>query len=316
MTIFRFLDGESLIKAGCCCKSWNILLKEPAVLLSLSKKFDDLPIHIDPVNGDDCSTSGNCVWPFKTITRAEQWMNEIGSKKTQRKPKCSGLFRPFLLPDAFDFHEVYFNCHESHSDCDMLKCSIGGRLPCHKYVCCNHGIGWGRWIKNSVTGNLFICFDSDAFVCQMNSCKKAACIKHFSTFFLECDVCSRNSKYAKICKFHSKQCLRYVNDDRQGIGRADYREDVDEWDGLREICGATPYWFLQISNSCFACRCGLLPSVSDPPVVHVVSFISPVSLSFFHSCYSTHNCGGQHMYSFSGNFISAENMQPHENGEA
>jgi hypothetical protein len=31
--------------------------------------------------------------------------------------------------------------------------------------------------------------------------------------------------------------LRYVNDDRLGLGTYDYRDDCQEWDGVREICG-------------------------------------------------------------------------------
>ena len=51
-------------------------------------------------------------------------------------------------------------------------------------------------------------------------------------------------------KSHSQQCLRYVNADRHGLGVADYRDDLQEWDGQREICGAMIFrgylcdWFL------------------------------------------------------------------------
>jgi hypothetical protein len=249
-TIFGFLDGESLLKANCCCKTWSNYLKQPTLRASLSNKFHELPVHIDPLNGDDNSTSGSCIWPFKTIARAEQWMQDITWNKMQRRPKCSGFFRPFLLPDAFDFKEVRFHCVESCSSCTILQCSVGGRLACHRRVCSEHGIGWGRWIKNSATDQFFICFDSDAFVCQMFDCKKASCEKHCSTLFRQCDVCLTSSAYAKICRTHSQQCLRYVNADRQGLGAADYRDDFLEWDGHREICGAMIFrgclcdWFL------------------------------------------------------------------------
>ncbi len=237
--IFGMLDGESLLKANCCCKKWSNFLKQPAVSAALSTKFHELPLHIDPLNGDDGSTSGSCVWPFKTITRAEQWMQDREWRRMRITPKCSGLFRPFLLPDAFDFKEVQFHCHESHAACEMLQCSVGGRLSCPRKVCSDHGIGWGRWIKHSATDKLFICFDSDAFVCQMQTCKKASCEKHYLTLFSQCDLCLKSSKYAKICSIHSRQCLRYVNEDRKGLGRADYRDDIEEWDGEREICGTS-----------------------------------------------------------------------------
>lgn len=223
------------MKANCCCKNWNIFLKHTAIRDVLSQKFDDLPVHIDPMNGDDSSTTGSCVWPFKTIVRAEQWMQEYKCENKRRKPKCSKLFRPFLQPDSFDFREVRYHCHDSHGGCNILQCSVHGRISCQRKVCSDHGIGWGRWIKNYNTNKMFICFDSDAFVCQMLSCRKAACEKHFSTLFKQCDVCLRSSKYAKICCSHSQQCLRYVNDNRTGLGSADYRDDVDEWDGKREI---------------------------------------------------------------------------------
>ena len=168
--IFAFLDGESLIKANCCCKNWSTFLKKPSVRVALSSKFQELPLHIDPVNGDDNSTSGSCVWPFKTIERAEQWMENF--QGTRKKPKCSGLFRPFLLPSAFDFKEVRFHCNGNNAKCDILPCSVGGRLACGGKVCSEHGIGWGRWIRDSVTGHFYICFDSDAFVCQMVSFNK------------------------------------------------------------------------------------------------------------------------------------------------
>ncbi len=229
------------MRANCCCKNWNTFLTHPSTRAALSRKFDELPVHIDPLNGDDSSTTGSCVWPFKTIARAEQWMQDVESGETRRKPKCSKLFRPFLRPDAFDFREVRFHCHESHPDCDILQCSVRGRLSCHKKVCSDHGIGWGRWIKNYATNKFYICFDSDAFVCQMLSCKKAACANHVSTLFKQCDVCLRGTKYANICGAHSQQCLRYVNEDRIGLGRADYRNDVDEWDGKREIWYDSPH---------------------------------------------------------------------------
>jgi hypothetical protein len=233
--IFAFLDGESLIKANCCCKHWSMFLKKPSMRSIMKEKFQDLPVHIDPIHGNDDSTSGSCVWPFKTIERAERWMEQ--SPETRRKPKCSGLFRPFLLPNAFDFKEVRFHCHESNAQCELLQCSVGGRLACDGKVCSEHGIGWGRWIRDSVKDRFFVCFDSDAFVCQMLECKRAACYRHFSTLFRQCNVCTRSSKYAKICNVHSKQCFRYVNDDRQGLGLSNYRDDKDEWDGIREICG-------------------------------------------------------------------------------
>lgn len=247
--VFGFLDGDSLFKANCCCKSWSNFLKQPEVRTTFSSKFHDLPLYIDPLIGDDCSTSGSCVWPFKTIARAEQWMKDSEWRKSQRQPKCSGLFRPFLLPDAFDFKEVRFCCHESHAGCSILQCSVGGRLACNRHVCSDHGIGWGRWIKNSATDQMFVCFDSDAFVCQMINCTKAACEMHFSTLFKECDVCLKHSKYAKICSSHSRQCLRYVNDDRLGLGTYDYRDDCLEWDGVREICGTNFFTVSQTLDS-------------------------------------------------------------------
>jgi hypothetical protein len=300
-TIFGFLDGESLIRANCCCKTWNKFLKQPGVLDALSSKFDELPIHIDPLIGDDCSTTGSSVWPFKTIARAEQWMQEFESGKPQRKPKCSKLFRPFLSPDAFDFKEVRFHCQKSHAGCDILQCSVRGRLTCQKQVCNDHGIGWGRWIKNYATNKLFVCFDSDAFVCRMQSCNRVACEKHFTTLFKQCDVCLRSSKYANICSAHSQQCLRYVNDDRKGLGTADYRDDVEEWDGKREICGMMHHMGIccEVLHTLIGVMCCPVYVIDSKLCYYNVYF----RLTELFSCYSSHNCGCE-SYAFSANFDS------------